>query len=338
MLKVLTGLVFLFWIGNISAAIPTVEGLFRNAANADVQGDTIALSLIIEKMQEDNLEEDRFSRGEEIPVGPLYLKVIFSRTENEPARMIQVLYSEAAMENNQVVDVFYSQNIFEQIRLDSPLERKLLFGLLTKYGLNSSNGMNSVLQRVTPDYRLNREIISSEKRNLYNTYMQYLREAEGRREQPADEQVENPMRPEDPEERERVNEILAANFFEDLGQVTLERLQGRFYWRVALDNMSARFSHEAHRLRQMVMRTIDGEMEINIGEYVMFNGVHDLPKQINLKLANGERYRITFTAHQDFVSRNRTIQQRYQEYDRLRESNAGRLEPITSRLRQIFVY
>jgi hypothetical protein len=318
---IISALAFSWCLG---AAVPTVEGLFRNGANADIQGDTIALSLIIENIDEES--EDL----------PLYMKVIFSNRENEPQRMIQVLYTEAAMENHQVSDVYLSGNISDQIRLDSPVERKLLFGLLMKYGLNSSLGMNHVITRVSPDYKTNKELISDEKLLLYRKYMQFLRETE--RSQRNAEGVENPMRPTDPEVRERVREVLAENFFRDAGAVQLKREKGRFYWEVSLDNFNAMFTNDRHRLRRLGLRSIDGVLELSIGEYVMFNGVHDLPKTMLWSLPNGNRYRLTFTAHQDFVSRNRTIQQRHQEYERAREAAARRNLPPISQIRSIFAY
>jgi hypothetical protein len=323
-------LAFALNICSVFAALPTVEGLFRNGANADVAGDTIAISFIIEKLNPESETQDMTS------VDPVFVKVIFSLNENEPIRMMQILYTNEGMENNSAIDMTTSSNLVDQIRKDSPVERKLLYSFLMMYGLNSSEGMNSVLKRVSPDYRTNREMINVDKRDLYRRYMSFLRNR-GRTDNISTEDV-SPLRPTDKEELERVNEILSKKYFMESDAVSLARQKGSFYWEVRLENVVARFTHRDHRLRSLSMGTIDGILQVAVGDFVMFNGVHELPKIMNWILPSGDAYRFIITAHQDFVSRNRTFGQRVQEYERAIETNRSRLAPITSPIRQVYLY
>jgi hypothetical protein len=311
---------------SLSAAVPTMEGLFRNGANADVTGDTIAISIAIEKI---STEEENSTR-------PVYAKFIFSNNEKEPVRMIQVIYSNATMDNSAAVDVVVSSDIIDQIRKDSPIERKLIYSMLLMYGLNSSEAMNVVSKRVSPDYQSNKDLVNVEKRELYQRYMNYLRNRDETA-QPTDEE-ESPLKPQDEEEQERVKEILASKFLNQTESVVLSRQKGNFFWEVRLENLIARFTHQDHRLRTLTMNTIDGILQVALGDFVMFNGVHELPKVMSWVLPNGESYKFTTLAHQDFVSRNKSFNQRVLEYEEIIQANSGRQETLTSPTRQIFLY
>lgn len=316
-----------------SAAIPTIESLFRNGANADVAGDTIAISFMIEKIKTEEVAPDNPSADT-----PVYAKIIFSNSENEPIKMLQILYGNASMDDSSAYDLVSSSNLLDQIKKDSPVERKLFMSMLMMYGLNSSEGMNFVIERVSPDFKPNREIVNTEKRELYRKYTNYLRKKGESSTDMAD--VDSPLKPSNPDEQEVANEILGRKFLNDTGAVELLRQKGSFFWEVRLENMLAKFTHKDHRLRSLLLTTIDGPLQVSIGDFVMFNGVHELPKMMNWVFPNGDSYKITTLTHQDFVSRSKSFAQRIQDYEKVVEKNRSASHSTVERspLRQVYLY
>ncbi len=307
------------------AAIPTFEGLLRNGSNQDVTGDTVALSFILEHVSRS------VSIGAEQDARPLdppaYVKAIFTVVDGEPINLLQVQYNAEGMSNDQITAVEKKDNLVQSLRQESHVEKSLLYSFLIKYGLNKSDGFNQLLSKISSEYRTNAQLVNPELRSLYSKQKSFLQKKPN-----ADEGAVSPLRPSDPEEREEVTKLLKENFIRESGHVKIMRQRNKFFWEVEMENIKAIFTQENHQLRSMQLRSIDGLVSVNVGEFIMFNGVHQIPRMITFSLPSEDVYRLRFTAHQDFVSRGKTFSQRVEDYQKLLGSRPPKEITNTDRL------
>ena len=293
-----------------NAAIPTFEGLLRNGSNEDVTGDTVALSFILEHVSRPSVEG---VEQDTIPLDPpAYVKVILTMNEREPINLLQVQYSAEGMSNEQIVSVERKDNLIQTLRQESHVEKSLLYSFLIKYGLNKSDGFNQLLSKISTEYRTNAQLVNPELRSLYSKQKAFLQKKPD-----AGEESISPLRPSDPEERKEVTKLLRENFIKESGHVKIMRQRNKFFWEVEMENIKALFTQENHQLRTMQLRSIDGLISVNVGEFIMFDGVHQIPRMITFSLPSEDVYRLKFTAHQDFVSRGKTHSQRVEDYQKL---------------------
>lgn len=323
-MKILILLTILFSFSS-HAAIPTFEGLLRNGSNPDVTGDTVALSFILEHVSKPTIEG---VEPDSVPLSPpSFIKAIFTMVEGEPIRLLQIQYAAEGMTNEQIIAVEKKDNLIQSLRQESYVEKALLYSFLVKYGLNKSDGFNQLLSKISPEYRTNAQLINPELRSLYGKHKNFLQNKSE-----SEEDAVSPLRPNDPEEKEAVSELLKENFIRESGQVKIMRQRNRFFWEVEMENIKAHFTQENHQLRSMQVRSIDGLLSVNIGEFIMFDGVHQIPRVITFSLPSEDVYRLRFTAHQDFVSRGKSFAQRVDDYQKLLGSKPPKTITNTDRL------
>lgn len=294
---------------NLVASIPTVEGLFRNGANPDLNGDTVAINMMISETR----PNEELNTAETIES---YYKLIFGVTKGAPLRMIQVRYIDSALNTNQVVAVRSFENFRTVIADDSAFERVLAHSLVLMHALNDSSGFNSLLKRYSRGYLSNNELVNQDKRRIYGRYKDHMREKQD---------GPSPLSPTDPEDKKALNEIMAARFYEDTKKVKMIRQGGEFFWEVNLDTFKAQFDHSTRQLRRMSINTFQGQAQIDIGPYAAVNGTFEMPAFVLIRYEDGRQSRISFSGYQDFNSRNKRFQERISDYQKFMQQSLQRI-------------
>lgn len=317
------------------ASIPTVEGLFRNAHNAEIDGNTAAVSFTIESIPDIQKNQDSGMGGMLLPVGEEkneeddafekktgYYKLIFTLEEDRATPMLQVRYRGVGMSPSEVADTFVVPDLDSHIRREKVLEKQFFYSLIQMFVLNSSSGFNSLLKKEVQNYRSNKDLIAPEKKRLYERYMTYLKRVKELEDNEEElEKLESPLKPEDEEEKKKVEKIQSRRFYGDYGNVKLTREGEKFFWSVDLMGLEALFTQEEHRLKKLRLETLQGGLEVSVANYVLMDGRHELPQKVIMDHPEYGRYQVTFMSTQDFESKSTSFTDRVKEYRDWQEDN-----------------
>jgi hypothetical protein len=319
MMKILV--LFLILVSFKSFAMPTAEGLFRNANNKDLAGNLIVITAMAERI-EGKRDDSSELENEKIQI-PVYYKWLLSLEREKIIDLIQVSYNDAQMKEQQVVATRYLPELSKVVALDNSLERSLFYGLLGVFTLNSSRLITPVFTKHAQGFVSNQELMSRDKVHLYKQYKNYL---ENR--QQVDEEANSPLKPEDPEKAKIVEEILTSPMYRDAENVKLERINGKLMWVVDFKNLTAKFSNEDHRLRRLEYQSPMGDIDIRTDEFILFNGSHELPKTMIYKDLAGKRWRLRFLGLSHLNNRNTPFTKRAEQYMNLAKENAKKIEML----------
>jgi hypothetical protein len=328
----ITTLIFSF---TAFASVPTVEGLFRNAHNASIKGNTVAVSFTIESLRVDRPKERAGEAGILTPLKSIgtgeesefdkkvgHYKLIFTLEDKRPTPMLQVRYSKVGMSPSEVIDTFIVSDIESHIRREKVLEKQYFYSLVQMFVLNSSTGFNALLKKQVQNYKGNNELIDPEKKRLYERYMIYLKQVKEAKKNKEDiKELSSPFKPDDEKELEKVEKIKARRFYTDFGNVKLVRESEKFFWSVDLIGMNALFTQEEHRLKRLRLETLQGGIETSVANYVLMDGTHELPQKVIMDHLEYGRYQISFLSTQDFDSQSTSFSDRVEEYRKWQEAN-----------------
>lgn len=334
--------IFLIYIALMSTstyAIPTIEGLFRNVSNKEVSGNLLVVTAQIE-IFEQPLSENKLivaplvtsTEGQEENniSQPRYVKWLISLERENLIDVIQVSYKDATMKTVAPEGTRYFPDFKKMVLADNSLERSLFYSLLTVLTLNESEFMGAFMSKYAQGYVTNKELMSREKINLYYRYKEYLEKRQD------DESLRSPLDPEETEKAQQVKELIDSPMYRDAGNVRLVKSNGQLAWRADLKNMQAYFSNEIHRLKQIDYQSPLGDLKLVLDDYVLFNGAHELPKNLIFKDMAQKTWRVRFTGLSHLSSRNKAFSTRAQEYADAAKSPAPAVDYIITPVPFIF--
>jgi hypothetical protein len=333
----------------IVAAVPTAEGLFRNGNNKDIDGDMIVLTFIIEehvnkkliessKVAETTEQVEDKLLGEKM--GPRYFKIIYGTESEERVEAILVEYNRAKLSAKSVIDVKYFSNLIEKIKSDEFIEREIFYSVLNMLALNDSRAIAQVLMRHNTNFNDNNKLLNEKKYKLLNDYKKYLQTV--KEDESLKETLENPLKPEDNEKMETVKETMGMPLYQRDETVKLVRDNTDFYWQVGLENSFAKFDSKKQRLIEFVHNNGSSSIKINMGEYILFDGIHELPKYIFLKDLLERVFKVQVTSYKVFKNTGKKMIQRYKQYGELVKKNKKNIQKVESvdeeKMVRLFVY
>lgn len=310
-MKKLSFVLLLTLISNVFAVAPSVEGLFRNPNSQDIDGNLVVLKAMIER---EATEEEYYK--------PSYYKFIFSVEADERVRFLQVEYSEGRMSNDDIVSTLYLNNFLPKVKNDELVERSLFYSLLTMYGLNKSDAISSILKRYSQSFVSNKNSLNKEKVDLFDRYKKYLTAIKENEE--IKEELKSPLESEDEEEKKRIQEIKAMSMYSESESLKLIKEGRNFFLNLDLNGVTARFTNEEHRLVRMKVVKGTEEIESFFSDYILFNGRHELPKQILIKDQGRVSYHIRFLGLNIFNNTGDNLEKRALRYKKLEEANIAK--------------
>lgn len=326
-----------------SAAIPTSESLFRNGNNKNISGNFVVLKFEINehstneeknliKSSAKDIQEEQLMMREKYPVR--YAKLIFSLEKDETVQLLQVMYSDNEMKSSSLNKVNYIKNLNQFISNDPNVERTLFYSLLMMFSLNDSSGMANVLKSHNQKFVANESLLNVDKKNLLERYKIYLLAI--KKDKTLVEELISPLKPEEPEERAKISQILNSSMYNKVNDVSLIRENRKFFWKVNYENFLALFNHETHRLNKINFTSNLGTLEGVFGDYILFDGIHELPKISLLKRLDGKSFKIRMLSLREFTNSGKKLNIRAQQYQKLLSAN--KVENIEHSSDKFFYY
>lgn len=282
------------------AAYPTPEGLFRYGPTLDQQGDLILLDLVVHPEK----------KIEEVEKHPNYIQLLIA-PRDQRAELLQLEFARPGFEEKDIIDFQYWPNWGHALGHEATSIRNLFYAIVGMYTLNEGEFMRDLLLRSVPDFKSNRELINFEKRSLMEAKRDYL--AQIRNNPDLQESLVSPLRPEDPEERKKVEDIMRMPTYFKADNLFLEREGRNFYWYLRYDNFNAKFSVKNQRIKSLMFRMAEAPIRMRFGEYVVFDGRRELPRYIILETPRGETYRIEVANFRRVVRRGDRVSQLMRE-------------------------
>lgn len=278
---------------NLFAYTPTVESLFRNSENRDIEKNTVIISFKVKALDEitnktEKLEGDSKNENKEV-----YAKYYFNLENQKRTRLITSYYNTGSMRASQAQGIRFIQNAEEYYRTgaEQSLSSVTLHSLIQSLVINKTDSVIELFKSCSPNIKKNKEVLNKEKIYLYERYKNYLITIKD--EPSLKESLQNPLESENPEEQEKIKEIQSSSFYQTSENVKLVREGDQFLVEFKEPGLRARFSNGKHRLRDLALICDNQELLLEFSDYLLFNGVHELPKYIYFKV-NERSYLLQF--------------------------------------------
>jgi hypothetical protein len=290
------------------AYVPTVESLFRHGTNPEITHNAVSLSAKITPINP-FAEKSEQAQGE-----PLWIRWVFHVAQNKKVKLSQLVYRSPNMNQANLVNkVFlteFSPASFDQ----SPEmgERGLLFGLINSLVQNDGSFLVTFLKNRGVDVRLNEEIINIEKKSLLERYKSWLIKTKGGR---VVEGEESPLNPNNLIDKEKNQQIMEMPMYANTEQVELIRFQSEATWKVTAENFEALVSDANREIKQISLKHPSGESEIFCKDYIKYNGVHGLPRQVVFKNYRDQYFNIDISGVRYFNEKPQELVQRLKKYE-----------------------
>ncbi len=315
MLKNLS-LVLLFIPFVAQAYIPNVESLLRNGSNAEISTNSVVANLLIYEI--DPVSNQKVLAKDGI-IQESSIKFLFYNNDERP-ELIQVDYADES---------FNSKNLVEMKRVNFNnlaamnaefVEKKLFYYLLDMLVNNSGDRIMGFLKQYESALKTNEELMDAEKLDLLNKYKRYLEQvSEGNQE----EEMENPLRPQDEEKRKKIIEIYKRNLIKHDQIVQRKKQEDIFSFIVNENNIYMQFN-DNHELKEMRLKVLGGEIKVTLGRYILMSSELLFPEFIWITDLTGRKYEIKIkrlAMFPDEISAHRRRIERYQ--NAAKENNIG---------------
>lgn len=311
-------LILLISVSTSFASIPTAEGLFRNGNNAEVNATMIMVKTVVDSrvssvlMEKPAEEVSTVEESEAITeeAKPVHVKFLLSSENGERVQLLQAIYSSGKMGQSSLMDVRYFSNLEEKIK-KSTTQLGMFYSLLTSLVLNRSDEVNTFLKLNSKNYKSNKELVDPEKKALYVRYQRYLKLI--KEDESLKETMSNPMKPEDPEIAKNIGMVKDKPFMLRDENVALKKTANGFKWVINLDVMEAVFDNTTHRLEKLSYGKVDRNINFNFDDYILFDGTHELPKNIKV-ITPTEEVEVRITSLNHLNIGNKSMSTRYGEY------------------------
>ena len=304
-MKKLILIISIFIAMQAQAAIPTMEGLFRNGKNKDLSGNLIIIKMMVDEVSLTDDLEKRVS----------YLKFYFSVAEKNRIEFLQVHYPDGEMRKDSANHLYYAHNLLWNLRKEEDDEKILFYSIMAMLGLNDSRPISSYLGKQSGDFKINKRSMNWEKVKLLKKYKDYL---VIKKKNPDTEEL-SPLNPEEEEKKEKVKSILAAPMYTHSENINLIRRENSFFWEVKLPTINALFSNETHFIRELKIQTVRGPLAVTFGEFNAFNGVHFLPREILIRDRTEKSYKVRILSYNIYNNPKKGLRERHKDFKKVVE-------------------
>lgn len=311
-------LVLFLLSGNVLAYVPTVESLFRHGGNADITSNTITMTL---KVTRPPTGAEDGKRAED------FYKLYLTKGSGDSMKISQTRYANNSFSESSLEHKIYYPNFIANTMTSSPehIEKGIFFALLKSLTFNDGEHLVRYLKALGVPVKLNNELINRDKIEFLANYKRYLIATNRDRKK----NEANPLRPEDPTERARVEKIMGESMYVDTKQVKLTREANDMAWMVNAGPFEAVVSYEKRHPIRIKYRSGSGEFEIICSDYWLSNGTHYMPKTMTIKNFNGETFQVDIGSFRHFTENEGELVKRLQKWDQIlrgKESTEARAE------------
>jgi len=323
-MKLFLSTLLVIFLNQALAAIPTVEGLFRNSSNREVAGEGIRISYSIEEQQNEILlqKTESESTDKELEVEmlkqklePVFIKQsILIGEDGNSLQSIKYIFNSAEMKNNNLINFKFAPSYNAKIISEFDINKRVFESLKAMYLLNNSSIIGTLLREKGNGYKSNKDILDVEKVRLLERYKEYL--IATKEDPDLREELSSPLNPTDLEERGKVLDLMKKNMYEKTNQVSLVKKKNLFRWKVDLGTILAEFSNEDHRLKKFNLQN-NGQIEVTTGDYILFDGLHELPKVIIFKGNNDRVYKIRIISLKHYQTYKKTFSKELKSLSKL---------------------
>lgn len=312
-----TALFSLFISFSAMANVPTVESLFRHGSNPDVTANGVSLNLKVEKVllnleKPEGLMHDVSGKNNRTSD---FFKVFFTKTPTDVFKVAQARYSKSNFSITSVEHKVYYSNFTSysfKPNIES-VEKGIFFGLLNSLVLNDGSFLVSYLKSLGVPVKLNKELINQEKIQYLSEYKRYLGVIS--KDRSAKKTEENPLRPNDPVLREKVEKTMNESMYIDTNQVKLARDEGDMIWAIDAEPFQATVSYKNRYVQKVTYKSEGREFEIHCKDYWTANGTHILPRFLIVKALSGESYRVELTNLRHYNEKEEDMLKRLKAWD-----------------------
>jgi hypothetical protein len=268
----LTFLLLSISLNLVNASVPTEEGLLKNLNNSDLPGQYIVLKTMIQTSTDVEKTE--------------YVKFQIYSDGQGPISILQSIYSNGQMQNAQLKNVKFIPDVVSYLKKEKSAEKSIFSSILVFLTTNRSLSFEVFLEKNGVAIVKNKTILNDEKIRLLRQYRSHLVNSKGKSD------AGSPLNPEDPKAKERVLELFRSNTFRRAKNIELIKRENEFVWKVDWKFAQGYFSNEERRFRALDYTANEQTIKIEANNYLLFNGVNEMPKFINLKDTLGQIYKI----------------------------------------------
>lgn len=324
--------ILILCFANCLAAVPTVEGLFRNSQNPDIEDSLVVLTIRaqVENMSPSAETQKEESESNELNTDFSFYKFLFDNSDLKLNKVLVSKYENREMPMAELKGLIYEKDVTtEEEGKEKSFEKRFITALMTMYGMNSSTLMSQMFKKYSDNYLTNEEVLNSEKKELLNQYKDYLvkkkeydkklkdlKESgaldQGDEVKPEDE-PKSPLISEEEEEKDRIQKIISESMYKKGEHVKLVREGRDYFWELSFNNLWARFTNENHELKQLKMNVDGKEIEVIPHEVVTYAGKYRVPKTIEINFPD-KKVTIEITNFYTLKSKNKTFEQRIEDY------------------------
>lgn len=319
---------------SIWAAVPTMEGLFRNGINPDVTQDLIVLVL------KATVKEVKDTDAGEPLVSPhAFYKIIYNNSAQGIQDIIIAKFATADVENDNIVELRTFRNERELISSSPNLHKQFSLAIMNMYATNSSSLISTVLKSIDDDFMTNREMVNTEKKELLEKYRRYLQTKKNYEKQVKEMKkngatveemgkVAAPVSPlvsDNEEEKNQLEKIMSNSLYIPNKMIKLVKDGADFFWHLETSKISAKFKNDTHLLKVLKVNNDGVEYTVLPHDYVTFQGEYLLPKKFTIKTNQVES---EFQVENYYLvnSKNKSFSDRIEDYKKLLDKNPKRKE------------
>jgi len=307
---------------NVLAAIPTMEGLFRNSINPDITDNLIVVNVkaSVKPVNDDTSSDTAF------------YKILFNNTVGERKEDIIAKYATAEMDNDLIIDVKFLLTESELLKDMGKVARNFNFATLSMFTTNSSTLISKLLKQFDPEFTLNSELVNLEKKELFAKYKRYLinkkeydkktkqMKKDGATVEESGALIEptSPLITEDEEEKKKIDGMLTGSIYNTQSHIKLSKDGAEFFWNIETDKLTAKFKNETHQLKSLKLNTGNEELNIIPNDYVTFKQ-YQLPKKYVFR-NNSQESVFEIINYYTFQSKSKAFTDRMGEYKKIIEN------------------
>lgn len=305
-----------FFTVSALAYVPTVESLFRNGSNPDVTVNGVSLTISVKKIQAgakatSNQEGSLLleTKAED------FYKIFFTRLGQDVMKVAQTRYSNNTFNESSLEDKQYYPNFTAYTIKGTPeeSEKGIFHGLLRSLIFNDGEYMINYLKSQGISVKLNSEILNRQKVEHLASYKHYLLAIN--KDRTARKSLPNPLRPEDPAARDKVEQVMNEPMYIDQKQVQIFRDNGELSWMINVGSFEAIVSYKKRQIQKIKFKSQLGELEIICKDYWLANGTHSMPRYIMVKDYKAETYQIEVLNLRHYLEKEADLINRLKKWD-----------------------